>query len=272
MRFLEKAVHVADAVNLYFADAITVFAGTNDPVVRLAALTAAKVAAGAQRASMVNFLRIVAANIREATRDEDAPYRLNQLADEIASRDWTLRDIRNSKLALRGLDATYAEALNRADSSVFRRRFPHLFAGGPEPTHFFFAALTSYLLFEDAPAGAAALLAILQADDQARATMLGALMVMTEASDSLMLLLLTADGSSDSIIRRMPLAQVAKQVRQRATVLCERADEFANDVDAARAQLIADAPRYEEALRDNNARVFTKLDWEGLEMLNKFFS
>jgi hypothetical protein len=57
------------------------------------ALAAAKVANGIQRASMVNFLRKVAANMFEDVSDEDAYYRLNQLADEICLRDWTAQTL-----------------------------------------------------------------------------------------------------------------------------------------------------------------------------------
>jgi hypothetical protein len=101
---------------------------TADPVVRLAALTAAKVAAGAQRASMVNYLRIAAADARELLAgSDDIAYRLNQLADEISLRDWTVRDSVHAKQALWKLDAEYGKALDKFDGGVFRRRFLDLF-------------------------------------------------------------------------------------------------------------------------------------------------
>lgn len=128
MGILSGLLGDAERINDYFADAILVYIQNHDAKVRMAALAAAKVAAGAQRTSMVNYLRVIAANTREENGDEDACYRLNQLADEIALRDWTVRDARYEKQALAKLDAEYVRALDSFDSAVFRRRFPELFA------------------------------------------------------------------------------------------------------------------------------------------------
>lgn len=92
----------------------------------MAALAAAKVANGVQRTSMVNFLRTVAANMREDISDVDAYYRLNQLADEICLRDWTVQDVRYERQALGKLDWE-VRALDKFDPMVFRRCFPEVF-------------------------------------------------------------------------------------------------------------------------------------------------
>ena len=127
MGFLSNLFGGPGKINDYFADAVWVYMHTADPVVRLAALTAAKVAAGAQRASMVNYLRVSAADARELARSDDIAYRLNQLADEISLRDWTIGDVTHAKQALWKLDAEYGKALDKFDGRVFRRRFPELF-------------------------------------------------------------------------------------------------------------------------------------------------
>ena len=127
MGFLNKFFRGAYNINDYFADAVWVYRRTGDPLVRLAALTAAKVAAGAQRASMVNYLRVTAQDERQFESGDEAAYRVNQLADEISLRDWGLSEVVQSKRALWKLDAEYGKALDRFDASIFRRRFPDLF-------------------------------------------------------------------------------------------------------------------------------------------------
>ena len=127
MGFLNRLFGGAGKINDYFADAVWVYMRAADPVVRLAALTAAKVAAGAQRASMVNYLRVAAADARELVGGDDIAYRLNQLADEISLRDWTIGDSIHANQALWKLDAEYGKALDKFNGGVFRRRFPDLF-------------------------------------------------------------------------------------------------------------------------------------------------
>ena len=127
MGFLSNLFGGAGKINDYFADAVWVYMQTADPAVRLAALTAAKVAASAQLASMVNYLRVAAADTRELARSDDIAYRLNQLADEISLRDWAIGDVTHAKQALWKLDAEYGKALDKFDGGVFRRRFPDVF-------------------------------------------------------------------------------------------------------------------------------------------------
>jgi hypothetical protein len=117
----------SEKINDYFSDAVYVYIRTADPVVRMATLAAAKVAAGAQRASMVNYLRVAAAEVRQQESNDDASYRLNQLADEISLHGWTVQDAVHERQALAKLDKEYTRALDRFDSTIFRRRFVSLF-------------------------------------------------------------------------------------------------------------------------------------------------
>lgn len=65
-----------------------------------------------QRASMVRHLRAFA---------------LKELADEIAVRDWTIRDAVAQGATLAKFDEEHAIALDKFDSAIFRRRFPDVF-------------------------------------------------------------------------------------------------------------------------------------------------
>ncbi len=107
----------------YFWDAIRVYSRNHDPIIRIAALAAAKKASRDDRAIMVKYLR------RMAAVDEPDDYRLplDQLAEEISFKDWTIRDAIAEGRTLAKFDPEYAEALDRFDSSVFRRRFPRVF-------------------------------------------------------------------------------------------------------------------------------------------------
>jgi hypothetical protein len=120
-----------DQVNDYFFDAVVVFISNSDPVARLAALAAAKVAAKSTRASMVEALRLMAheaysmkAHSIQALWDSLS---LDGLADEISLRDWSIRDSMAGKRDLMKLNADYCKALNGFDGEFFRKRFPHLF-------------------------------------------------------------------------------------------------------------------------------------------------
>ena len=124
MGFFENLMRQADAINDYFAYAVYVYVLYDDSVVRLAALTAAKVMAGAQRAASVNWLRVVASQIHG--KDASAAYRVNQLADEISLRDWEIRDVVHAKTALAKLDAELEQALSTPDPDIFIRRYPQI--------------------------------------------------------------------------------------------------------------------------------------------------
>ncbi len=127
----------ARAVNAFFADAVFVYRVTGDRLVRLAALAAAKEMNTPQRAAAVKFVRGVADDMREQRTAEAGPDGaadlLEQLANEISLREWTIRDVVHQRCALADLDEELERALGSwfgyCDSSLFRRRFPILFNG-----------------------------------------------------------------------------------------------------------------------------------------------
>lgn len=125
MGFFKNLMRQADAINDYFRYAAYVYVAYDDGVVRLAALTAAKVMAGAQRAASVNWLRVFASQVHG--EDASSAYRINQLADEISLRDWEIRDVVHAKTALAQLDAELEQALSTPDPDIFIRRYPQVF-------------------------------------------------------------------------------------------------------------------------------------------------
>ena len=122
-------------INDYFCNAVRVYAFTNSPDAKIAAVAAAKVAAGVQRNSMLAYLRGMASDLREmGESDSDLKPLADQFVEtaaelekEISVKDWTIRDIRVQKEELRKANPDYLNALNRADPSVFARKFPRLF-------------------------------------------------------------------------------------------------------------------------------------------------
>jgi hypothetical protein len=117
---LEKKT--VDRTGDYFWDAILVYCRNQNPIVRMAALTAAKKASREQRASMINHLRAFAVD-----EEEDLSFALNELADEIGVRDWTIREAVAQGARLAEFDEEYATALDKFDAGIFRRRFPDVF-------------------------------------------------------------------------------------------------------------------------------------------------
>lgn len=122
MAFLDRLLSrlekkTVDRTSDYFWDAILVYCRNQDP-----ALTAAKKASREQRASMINHLRSFAVD-----EEGDLSFALNELADEIAVRDWTIRDAVAQGARLAEFDEEYAIALDKFDGGVFRRRFPDVF-------------------------------------------------------------------------------------------------------------------------------------------------
>jgi len=121
---LDHATHIND----YFANAVRVWLFAPEESARLAALTAAKVAAGVQRASMGKYLSAMADDLSTMGAKEKAlVVRIAGLASAITKKDWDLADVREAKRELAALDREYAEALDRADPKVFERRHPSLF-------------------------------------------------------------------------------------------------------------------------------------------------
>ena len=104
----------------YFRAAVKAYALAGDERARLAALTAGKVASGAQRQSMVEYLEYMVAaaprDLAQAAKDI-----LTDLADEIRSKDWTASEAAAAKAELGARAPEYLAALDRADADVFQR-------------------------------------------------------------------------------------------------------------------------------------------------------
>ena len=122
-------------INDYFCNAVKVYAFTGSQDARIAAVAAAKVAAGAQRDSMVAYLRGMASDLKLMSESEVEfkPIAVQfveaaaELEKEISIKDWTISDIRAQKEELGKADPDYLNALNKGDPFVFLRKFPHLF-------------------------------------------------------------------------------------------------------------------------------------------------
>ena len=121
----------ANRINDYFVDAVTVWVFLNKEDAKAAALTAAKVAAGMQRNSMVTYLYGMATDIDKIkTPDVDEKIfidKLTNLAKEIGVRDWTIKDSIEEKQRLFECNPKYLEALEKADPSIFSKEYPDLF-------------------------------------------------------------------------------------------------------------------------------------------------
>jgi len=125
----------AKRINDYFCNAVTVYAFTGGQDARIAAVAAAKVAAAAQRNSMLAYLRGMASDLKQMSESEPE---FRSLADQfveaaarlekdISVKNWTISDIREQKEELAKVNPDYLNALNKADPSVFARKLPHLF-------------------------------------------------------------------------------------------------------------------------------------------------
>ncbi|MFQ5994164.1 MAG: hypothetical protein ACE5K1_03645 [Acidiferrobacterales bacterium] len=115
----------------YFVNAVRVYVIKGEEDAKLAALTAAKVSASVQRESMMTYLDKMTADIHVLSSDELLTQlmkrRLQGLKATIATKNWTLRDIKEAKAGLRQANSDYATALDWADPKVFANRHPELF-------------------------------------------------------------------------------------------------------------------------------------------------
>lgn len=125
-KLFQSLKHGSEQINNYFRNAVMVYALSGEEAAREAALTAAKVAAHQQRASMVAYLRGMALDWRRDAAG-NIPDKLEGLAKDITAKDWSVADIREAKRALGKLSPEYLTALNGFDSQVFERRWPVLF-------------------------------------------------------------------------------------------------------------------------------------------------
>ena len=118
----------ADGIHRYYLAALSACLVYDDENARLAALTAAKVAAGAQRQSMIAALeRSVSVLVAEAGMQRDVLLeRGRHFEAEIGDREWPLKEVTRAKVELTRTDPDYARGLERADPTVFVRRYPDM--------------------------------------------------------------------------------------------------------------------------------------------------
>ncbi len=125
----------AKRINDYFCNAIRVYAFTGGQDARIAAVAAAKVAAAAQRNSMVTYLRGMVLDLKQMSESEPEFRSLAdqfveaaaQLEKDISVKDWAISDIREQKEELGKANPDYLNALNKGDPTVFTKKLPHLF-------------------------------------------------------------------------------------------------------------------------------------------------
>jgi len=122
-------------INAYFCTAVRVYALTDEEDARVAILTAAKVSAKTQRGSMVKYLQSMASDIKNMSEidskvkphtDKFAESSI-ELAKAISSREWTISDINKQKEELGNINSEYLIALEKADPSIFSKKYPQLF-------------------------------------------------------------------------------------------------------------------------------------------------
>jgi len=118
----------SDRVNDYYTKALGVWVLRSDASARLAALTAAKVAAPMQRASMVAFLDVCRSVLVQqlGAADDEVRVLFMAFAQDVQAKDWNLADVAEAKRQLAAQEQEYARSLDVADSGVFERRYPEL--------------------------------------------------------------------------------------------------------------------------------------------------
>ena len=119
----------AKAINMYFCDAALVFGYKGDEAARLAALAAAKTAAAEQRASMVDYLVGLSADLKITSSDESSKFRQRwtELKIEIEQKDWSVDDSRHAKALLGSVDPAATAALNKSFAHYFRNLHKDVF-------------------------------------------------------------------------------------------------------------------------------------------------
>jgi hypothetical protein len=133
--FIYKKKSQASRINDYFCKAVRLYALTEQKDARIAILAAAKVATKKQRVSMVKYLHSMASDIKKMS-DENETAKAHtdkfvessiELAEEISSREWTASDINKQKEELGNINSEYLVALDKADPTVFAKKYPQLF-------------------------------------------------------------------------------------------------------------------------------------------------
>jgi len=133
--FIFKGKSHAKKINVYFINAVRVYALTNEEDARTAIVTVAMVAANKQRGAMVNYLQKMVSDLKKmGEKDSELKPHIdkfikssNELAEEISSSKWTKNDIKIQKEALGKINPEYLLALEKADPTIFTQKHPQLF-------------------------------------------------------------------------------------------------------------------------------------------------
>jgi len=128
---IAKLVKSGGRVTDFFQNAVKAYLWLEDESAGYAALAAAKTAASVQRDVMISHLVQQSSQINQLVSEipefKVLQERLDNLAQQIAAKDWTVKDIQEAKEELGEISPKYLNALNRSDPSVFVSRYPTLF-------------------------------------------------------------------------------------------------------------------------------------------------
>jgi hypothetical protein len=115
----------------FFINAVRVYALKGEEDARCAAIAAVKGASKKQRRSMMESVSKMASNVTRNGPTQLAlkplAQRLTLLKEDLMSKDWEARDFEKEKDRLSKLNEEYLSCLKRFDSSIFARKYPHLF-------------------------------------------------------------------------------------------------------------------------------------------------
>ena len=127
--FLKKMDRSAKSINNYFCDSVLLYCFTGSETGRLAALAAAKTAAGAQRASMVDYLLGLSTDMKAVQAEETEQFRerIKLLHELIIEKEWTVSDSAKAKSQLAAIDPEAMHGLNKSNGNYFRQKYPEVF-------------------------------------------------------------------------------------------------------------------------------------------------
>jgi len=131
-------------LNEYFCNAVRVFIWKGEEDARLAALSAAMTADNVQRTSQLNYLDGIQSDLLAFTQafnkfdDKNTEVdftadmlrvhsRLALLQQQIASKNFSIDTLKNSRIELDTANKEYSIALKKGDPTVFVKKYPDLF-------------------------------------------------------------------------------------------------------------------------------------------------
>ena len=123
-------------LNAYFCNAVRLYALTKEEDVRIAIITAAKVATKSQRSSMIKYLQSIASGIKNMS-EKDSKVKDNtdtfvesvfELTEELSSNEFEAIDIIKQKRELGSINSEYLTALEeKIDPTIFAKKYPEFF-------------------------------------------------------------------------------------------------------------------------------------------------